>query len=260
MNKRLMAVFICLAVLVLIVVCGAIVFTVKHIDVLVAGDNVNINKAEIVASSGIKKGISIFTLDEQEITQNIEKVVPYAKVNDIERVFPNKVRISIEYRQAILAVSVKNSDSYLILDEDMKILAVTNDLKNFKVIKVLALSLEIEDLENICGNFINVKTERVSSLHNAVTGLKEVSINGDRFLDFVESIVFNDKENQMIVNTAKGVNILIRRNTNADERLQAIACYNKFNKLNDNQREDSSFYIYVKNNGDCVYSNEIEYN
>lgn len=260
MNKRLLIVFICLAVLVLILVCGAIVFTVKDIDVLVAGDNVNIDKAEIVASSGIKKGVSIFTLDEQEIINNIEKAVPYAKVTDIERAFPNKVRISIEYRQAVVAVSVKNSDNFLILDANMKILEVTKNLNAYNVIKIDGLELELTDLGNVKGSFVNLEADKINTLFNTLLGLKEVSISGDRFIDFVDTISFVDRENYMLVGTSKGVNIVIRRYTNAKEDLQAMACYNKFNKLNDSQREDNSAYIYVKNNGNCVYSNDIQYN
>ena len=260
MNKRLMIVFICLAVLVLIVVCGAIVFTVKHIDVLVAGDNQNIDKAQIVTSSGIKNGISIFTLDEQVITKNIEKNVPYAKVVDVERAFPNKIRISVQYRQPLLAITLKNTNKMLIVDDEFKVLEVVDNLSNHRVLKPNGIELEVPNLDNICGNFINLDTDKINTLKNIIIGFNEVNLNGNKLLDFVANLHFQDDQKRLIIDTKKGVKLLIRRDTNAGENMQTIACYNKFNKLYDAERENNSYYIYVKNNGDCVYSDLVNFN
>ena len=66
MNKRLIVIFACIAVFVLTLVVGAVVFTVNDVDILLQSEkNVQFNKAAILETSGIKKGQSVFTMNFQ---------------------------------------------------------------------------------------------------------------------------------------------------------------------------------------------------
>ena len=113
MNKRLIIIFVCLAIFVLTLVVGAVVFTVSDVNILLQSDkNVAFDKTKILETSGIKKGQSIFTIDSDEAKAKIEKQFPKLNVIKIERAFPNKVRIHLDARTAILKIPVANSDKF----------------------------------------------------------------------------------------------------------------------------------------------------
>ncbi|MDE6967052.1 MAG: FtsQ-type POTRA domain-containing protein, partial [Clostridia bacterium] len=128
MNKRLIIIFVCLALFVLTLVVGAVVFTVNDVDILLnSQENVAFDKAKILNISGIKKGQSVFTINSDKASANIEKQFPELKVIKIERSFPNKVRIHLDTRKAILKMKISNSDSYAVLDRELKIINIVNN-------------------------------------------------------------------------------------------------------------------------------------
>ena len=106
MNKRLIIIFACIAIFVLTLVVGAVVFSVSDVNILLQSEeNVSFDKAKILETSGIKKGQSVFTINSEKASADIEKQFPKLKVVKIERVFPNKVRIHTPFTSSFVITS-----------------------------------------------------------------------------------------------------------------------------------------------------------
>ena len=100
MNKRLLGIFIAVAVAVVVIVVCCVMFLTGSVEVRTT-DNLTLEDETvnaIITQSGIRKGESVFAIDESEAVNAVEKANPTLKVVDIERKFPNKVVIYIAER------------------------------------------------------------------------------------------------------------------------------------------------------------------
>ena len=71
MNKRLIIIFACIAIFVLTLVVGAVVFSVSDVNILLQSEeNVSFDKAKILETSGIKKGQSVFTINSEKASKS----------------------------------------------------------------------------------------------------------------------------------------------------------------------------------------------
>lgn len=117
----------------LLVVLVSAVFTVQSIsvnwhtkpNVLTVENNDN-----IISSSKIKQKSSVFTLKKKDYIASIEKNNSYVKVDSIEVQFPNKVVIHVSEREPYYYLNIGVGE-YAILDEDLKVLELTNDLNAY---------------------------------------------------------------------------------------------------------------------------------
>ena len=99
------------------------------------------SKESIANNSAIKKGISIFTVNKKNITQQLEKDYPYLKVINIETVFPNKIIIHCAEREETYAVKASDT-KYFICDAEFKVLNITTTYYNEQYNPILFLGLE----------------------------------------------------------------------------------------------------------------------
>ena len=79
---------------------------------------------EVTALSAVEYGQSVFRVDLKEVAENIARS-PYYEVQEVARVYPNLIRVTVRERKA-RAVAL-NLGSYLIMDSEGYILEIRTD-------------------------------------------------------------------------------------------------------------------------------------
>ena len=125
-QKRIIIVLSIFAVIACLLLVSSLVFKVKTIDVVIAGEETSLNADEILNKSGLKKGSNIFVVNKNKAINNIEKAIPTAKVTSITSKFPNKLIVNVTERVKEFYVKYESQTTfaYLVVDNDLKILEV----------------------------------------------------------------------------------------------------------------------------------------
>lgn len=256
MNKRLIIIFVCIAVFVLTLVLGAVIFTINDVDILLSSEQaVGFDKVQILNTSGIKQGQSIFTVDEKDASASIEKSFPKLKVIKIERSFPNKVRVHLDVRKPILKCQIKNSDKIAILDRELKVLDIVSDEKaeysDDKITILTDLPLEVKQEKDFLGTFLSKENKDVKNLDEIIKTLETFKVVNERFSATFASVkICNQNKEKLGIsfNTRLGIKIYIRTNTTIKPKTQCEMLYNKFFAMGGEEREQDKF-IYVNDGG-----------
>ena len=264
MNKRLVIIFVSIAIVISMFVLGAVFFTVKDVVIVVHDDEqISFDKTEILNTSGIKMGTSIFAVDEDKASENIEKKYPTLKVIKIERVFPNKVRIELIERVGILTLKIEGVEDYLILDRELKVIAVENYeyVMSNNLVPIKGYEYKISEgkkSDDLIGEFISKNNYIYKSIEDIVLSLETFGNINERLCAFANNFTVNEKENYISVKTNLGVSLVLRLNTNKSIKEQMDLIYRKLDSMSDSEREKEDF-IYIKTNGDLVVSNQIKF-
>lgn len=121
-RKRRFAAFIILPLIVIAAIyLGSKYMVVKKIEVVGAK---RFNSDYIINLSGIILGQNILQINEPKVEENLESN-PYIVVKQMERVFPDKVRIRL--RERIASLQVQYMNSWLILDSEGILLEVASE-------------------------------------------------------------------------------------------------------------------------------------
>lgn len=123
-NKKLIIIFSVICALTLLVVFNSVVFSVQHIDVYCYNAEDLELEQRVAGGSGLKKGRSIFTVNEERIAAEVERNVSEARVRNIERKFPN--RVCINYVKVYEYLEVMRDQKYYLLGSDGKIMRVAD--------------------------------------------------------------------------------------------------------------------------------------
>ena len=116
---------ILVGIMMIFTILFGVVFCAWNIDLSYQDDFVYKNQtAEILTASKLKKGSSIFSIDRNEIANNIEIAYPNLKAK-VNLTGFNRVKITLSNRTPIYYFVQEGV--YYVLDEDCKILDVTND-------------------------------------------------------------------------------------------------------------------------------------
>ena len=127
MTKRsvIITTSILVAIMMIFTILFGVVFCAWNIDLKYQDDFVYKNQtAEIISASKIKKGSSIFSIDRNEVAGNIEAAFPNLKAT-VNLTGFNRVRITLSNRTPLYYFVQEGV--YYVLDEDCKILDVTNN-------------------------------------------------------------------------------------------------------------------------------------
>ena len=128
-KKRLIVLAVIAGVLVFVILLSSAIFKIKGVSVeyqttLTLLDKNGLN--EMVESSGIPVGKSIFFSTFDESISKMEKDNPYVKINGIERKFPNSLVVLVSERVPV--VRVEHGGLTYVLDNELKVLnAVKSD-------------------------------------------------------------------------------------------------------------------------------------
>lgn len=143
-KKLIIALSVILGVIIVCVILNFTLFSLKKVDINFKNQAMIFteqSKETIANNSAIKKGISIFTVNKKNITQQLEKDYPYLKVINIETVFPNKIIIHCAEREETYAVKASDT-KYFICDAEFKVLNITTTYYNEQYNPILFLGLE----------------------------------------------------------------------------------------------------------------------
>ena len=129
-SKRLVVFLSILAFLTVLVVLSSTVFTLQKVSI-----NWMTTKVEMVGIKDssitdiVPTGASIFLVDKEEITKDLEKEFPYLRVVGLETKFPNRIVVHTAERESLFAINMSDDNGtryYMVLDEKGKVLRKTN--------------------------------------------------------------------------------------------------------------------------------------
>lgn len=126
---------------------------------------------EIIKSSAIKQGESLFGFSAQEVSSSITQTLPYIGKATVKRSIPDTVTIVVESAEPSCAM--KTDTGYILLDKDQKVLEKTDTVDSS--IPVIALSgVEKADV----GFLIKLKdTQVMSSFSLVVSSAEKAGLN-----------------------------------------------------------------------------------
>ena len=234
MNKRLLGIFIAVAVAVVVIVVCCVMFLTGSVEVRTT-DNLTLDDetvSAIVSQSGIKKGDSVFSIDESASVSAIEKANPMLKVVDIERKFPNKVVIYVAERTPLMAIALEDNEDglFAVVDNELKIL---NVVASDAVAGLTAVNnFTVSGGEEIVGSFID---DRSDWLKGIVMGAEKVSFVSTRFTSFVKSVTFGQINVSVLTNT--GVTFQLKNVASIDEMF--VNAYTYYSTLADETQRRS---------------------
>ena len=236
MTKR--AVIITTSVLVGLVsiftILFGVVFRIREINVVCGEDFCyKTQVGDIVNTSKLQKNDSIFSINRNKIADNIEKAYPYARVDGVNITSFTDVNIKLSNREPLYYVV--EEAVYYILDEDCKVLEITND--SVRASKYIRLNDVFSMGENVqVGNFLEGSYAEVcNGLYTAMYTNAMLNIGEDadqdgdldaKYLEradmceVISSVRFEQVEelhgkvDRLIITTSYGVSLSIIEPTN----------------------------------------------
>ena len=155
-KKWIIAISVIVSVILLIVILSFTLFSLKSIEIDYRTNKLNITATdeEIIESADIDMGGSVFFRNKQYYIDNIERANPYVKVINIETVFPSSYIIHIAERQEVF--SIEHNGQYYIVDEDYKVLSITDEYLSDQTNAILLNGLNIRGTSYAVGEFLKV--------------------------------------------------------------------------------------------------------
>ena len=144
----------------------------------------DISEEEIIESGKFAYKASVFFHGKEKYIENIEKAYPYVNVINIETVFPSSFVVHIAQRQEVYALEYNGS--YLICDEEFKVLKIENDYiaTQENAIRLEGVTFQNEtvnigDYLNIEGyyDFYNASVENNHPLSSMKTIIENISFS-----------------------------------------------------------------------------------
>ena len=162
-------------------------FRVSEIEVVNASDY---SDREIIAASGIEKGVNLFFVDRFSAASMIFADLPYMDTISIRRELPNKLIIQAE--GSAPAVDLRLDDEYWLLDRKCKMLGVTSASKAEIYPEVRSLE-PLTAMENMDMIVEGVNVDRLAYASELITALQ-----GEGLLSRVAWIDVKDAANPSV--------------------------------------------------------------
>ena len=215
-NKRLAIFLIIFAFFAVIVVLTSTIFSLKSVEVKFMSTTNALTGTEnqILDSANFKFGESVFFSSKTTYKNNIEKANPYARVVNIEAIFPNKLIVNVVERNECYVLKLttgKNKNKYAITDERLKVLNIVDNYQNTTANGILLKDdgLACQDVD--VGDFFQTSNDYFKVLFDS---LREWKIS---YLDVkakVLSIETNyEKADKLLINMRSGVQIIIENSS-----------------------------------------------
>lgn len=218
MTKRTITLFICLLVLTVLLILNGTVFVVKDVTVTDYYGQELPDKQEIIKFSKLKDN-NIFTVSENTAIENIESSMPNINVIEIIRSFPSSIKIVVNKRIPILAVS-NGTSGYTILDRECMVITNVNTLEEYDNISIVE---GVSCVQSIPGKEFVSDVYSVVRLKQIVEAFEQIGEQGYRDGNFC-----------LVVNkiTLVGDEISIKMTEGVELRFNAsVDCFNKLLSL-----------------------------
>lgn len=189
MRKKIAAIILCVCLVALISGIGGI-FNIKKIEIEFLDKTENQSASEAFAQLGISLQTSILNVNENKIKANIKSknLDRSIEVVDVERIFPNKIKIKLRGRTPICYVKGAGN-IYWIADKDFQTNLSSNsidELSNNSYIMIKGIELNKDPSFNR-EEFVTIKDvfkvlNNYWSDHAIKTSIKEINVNDDHIL------------------------------------------------------------------------------
>lgn len=248
-KRSIILISVITAVMVIFVVF-ATVFRVNSQKVVIKGESDNISLENVIESSGIKKGKSIFFINKEKTVAEIEKNNPYVKVEKIEIKFPNKIEYVISARKEICFEQTEGG--FLIFDREFKALRKAEEKPSDLVeIKNLGAGVKIgefaqDNLIKKCFAFFE-NTYQIS-LDNQ--NYSSVSLTKNEIKQFLNSITLENNGQTVIFKTREGFSVKIKDDEIFEAKVASFVGLLKEDvnapSLSSAERQSSDVFEFVK--------------
>lgn len=221
MKKKYIAFGVGLLIIAAIVVFANI-FLIKSVDVVFVAKPKFADEDSIIHASKISLNTNIFNLDDKEIEKNIASIYDdnSLQVLNIERVFPNKVRIHVNERKPILIVPYmeENGKKCIPTDIDFQMVKV-RDKQEINYPAILIKGAFVTDSFNI-GAF--------RQINKIMKAFKDLKFTEDGMTTFIKEIVVGEDHIRVVLRHGDCVFELER---DEDIYNRTLDAYNKFLSL-----------------------------
>ncbi|HCU56086.1 MAG TPA: hypothetical protein DIC18_01985 [Clostridiales bacterium] len=258
--KIVIGIFITLILVVLtIVLLACTVFVVRDITVVKAVSSRLLDEDVIVASSKLKKGTSIISLDKQEIKEEIERANPYVEVVAISREFPNEVIIEVTVRTAVMLVPSEDASTFALLDDDMKVLDVFPQSEtdyHMPIVNDLTFVVPEQGAQSLVGSHITFADATRGALLSDIlsaAGDPSIKLSGNSFRAFFKEISFTSGT-RILLKTQKGVSFVLDTSLESDLFSQLYMCLNVFSLSSTNVDRSKGYILYEKKGMTAAYN------
>lgn len=227
-NKKLLICMVIFAFLVTVVILTSTIFALQNVTINFVSTTDKFVGVEqsLIESGNFKYGSNVLFLNKNNYISKLEKNNPYLKVVNIETVFPNKLVVNCAQRTEVFAIKLQDN-SYIICDEDFKVLKKLNSFTNSPDNAIL-----LEGLTNITntneGDFLNFDNNKKIILQTTFHSFKEWDLSCNNLKAKIKKVTMDfERLNQIKVEMRSGVNIVVKdaNEYNSDKFNLAFSTY-----------------------------------
>lgn len=182
------------------------VFDVSNVNV---SGNSKISDAAIKQTAGLDTVVNIFSVSSSKAEKKLEQI-PYIKYANISKTYPDSLSIRVVERKVCGYINYKETDTYILIDEDGMVLETKTYMEE-KLPIIVGLDFESFAVGEI------LKTENEGTFQSVVTLWKLFEKYG---LADVEKMDVSDTENIHLY--IDNVDVLFYGMTDVDKKLQGL--------------------------------------
>lgn len=232
MKKKIIIIAISLIIVTALIVCGN-VFAVDRVEVVFDNKTDITSEYDILKTAGISQSTIIFNIKESDIKSKISKQYKDNSivVTNVERVFPNKVKIYVRERVLIYKLNVYSQtgeNEYVPTDKDFQRGVMNQNVDDLLLINVK--NFVVKDTFNL---------EECYQLREFAQTLIDLGISEDALPYFVESIEFADSFLEVKLRNSSGMLTISR----SDIKQEVSLLYSQYLKLSDQDKLDCNLSI-----------------
>lgn len=232
MKNKIIIIAISLIIVTALIVCGN-VFAVDRVEVVFDNKTDITSEYDILKAAGISQSTIIFNIKESDIKSKISKQYKDNSivVTNVERVFPNKVKIYVKERVLIYKLSVYSQtgeNEYVPTDKDFQRGVMYQNIDDLLLINVK--NFVVKDTFNL---------EECYQLREFAQALIDLGISEDALPYFVESIEFADSFLEVRLRNSSGMLTISR----SEIKQEVSLLYSQYLKLSDQDKLDCNLSI-----------------
>lgn len=251
-NKSLIIILSILAFIVLLVVLSSTIFCLKNVELNFLSNTINLTNQneQILESAKLKYNQSIFFVNKNAYTKNLEESNPYIKIINIETIFPSTLRINAIERNELLCLKGYEDNafkSFMIVDDELKVLKLESEFVNTKY-NAIKVSFDSQNLNYYDAGKVFESAEHKLVLKKLCSELLAYNNNVNLLKANFEEIIFDENDN-LKIKMRSGTEILLKNiSTKFTEKFMlGLSTYNRLeNKIS------TKINIYENNDGTVV--------
>lgn len=211
-KKKVIALFSILLVIATVIVIMT-TFTLKSVSIFFVSPTTTIFDSDQMVKAGeFEIGKSLFLQNKDKNIAKIEKKVPYAKVLKIETKFPNKFVVHVKEREPLYALYNGVENSYIVLDEEFKVLSILDEEAYLDVFEVPPIMIDCSNYTVVYnfgeGDFISLSHAN-QVFGTLYTSLLSYDYDKLAIKNMIKNVSYNMLNKQMMITTYYGTTILL---------------------------------------------------